>query len=48
MERHKVTTHILEATARMMVAGGKGLLAIDESTGTCNKRFTRYGIPQKR
>jgi fructose-bisphosphate aldolase class I len=29
-----------------MVADGKGLLAIDESTGTCNKRFARLGIPQ--
>ncbi len=37
---------ILEATARMMVADGKGLLAIDESTGTCNQRFADWGIPQ--
>lgn len=29
-----------------MVAGGKGLLAIDESTETCNKRFAKWGIPQ--
>ena len=29
-----------------MVADGKGLLAIDESTGTCNKRFAKWGIPQ--
>jgi fructose-bisphosphate aldolase class I len=29
-----------------MVANGKGLLAIDESTGTCNKRFARWGIAQ--
>jgi fructose-bisphosphate aldolase, class I len=29
-----------------MVANGKGLLAIDESTGTCNKRFAQWGIPQ--
>ncbi len=36
----------LEATAKMMVADGKGLLAIDESTGTCNKRFAKWGIPQ--
>ena len=36
----------LESTARMMVADGKGLLAIDESTGTCNKRFAQFGIPQ--
>jgi fructose-bisphosphate aldolase class I len=29
-----------------MVAGNKGLLAMDESTGTCNKRFAAAGIPQ--
>ncbi|MCG6550964.1 MAG: fructose-bisphosphate aldolase class I [Candidatus Magnetominusculus sp. LBB02] len=36
----------LIATARMMVAEGKGLLAMDESTPTCNKRFEKVGIPQ--
>jgi len=41
-----VNTQTLEATARMMVADGKGLIAIDESTGTCNKRFAKWGIPQ--
>jgi fructose-bisphosphate aldolase class I len=41
-----VNIQTLEATARMMVADGKGLLAIDESTGTCNKRFAQWGIPQ--
>src|ERR1700733_11246400 len=30
----------------MMVADGKGLLAMDESTPTCNKRFAKWGIPQ--
>ena len=35
----------LAATAGMMVADGKGLLALDESTGTCNKRFAQWGIP---
>ena len=33
-------------TARMLVAGDKGLLAMDESNSTCNKRFARLGIPQ--
>ena len=33
-------------TARTMVAGDKGLLAMDESNPTCNKRFARLGIPQ--
>ena len=46
MERHKVNAQTLEATAKIMVADGKGLLAIDESTGTCNKRFSKWGIPQ--
>ncbi len=32
--------------AKNMVALDKGLLAIDESNGTCNKRFAEYGIPQ--
>lgn len=31
--------HELEQTARAMVARGKGILAIDESTGTIKKRF---------
>jgi fructose-bisphosphate aldolase class I len=35
----------LENTAKAMVAPGKGLLAMDESTGTCNKRFAKVGIP---
>jgi len=33
-------------TARALVAGDKGLLAMDESNPTCNKRFARLGIPQ--
>ena len=33
-------------TARMLVAGDKGLLAMDESNPTCNKRFGKLGIPQ--
>jgi fructose-bisphosphate aldolase class I len=33
-------------TARSLVAGDKGLLAMDESNSTCNKRFARLGIPQ--
>jgi fructose-bisphosphate aldolase, class I len=33
-------------TARAMVAGDKGLLAMDESNPTCNKRFAKLGIPQ--
>jgi fructose-bisphosphate aldolase class I len=33
-------------TARALVAGDKGLLAMDESTPTCNRRFAKLGIPQ--
>ena len=33
-------------TARMLVAGDKGLLAMDENNPTCNKRFARLGIHQ--
>jgi fructose-bisphosphate aldolase class I len=33
-------------TAKKLVADGKGLLAMDESNPTCNKRFARLGIPQ--
>jgi len=36
----------LIATAKAMVAEGKGLLAMDESTPTCSKRFEKVGIPQ--
>ncbi len=31
-------------TAQAMVADGKGLLAMDESNGTCNQRFASAGI----
>ncbi|MGC9986044.1 MAG: class I fructose-bisphosphate aldolase, partial [Polyangia bacterium] len=33
-------------TATALVAGDKGLLAMDESNPTCNKRFAKLGIPQ--
>ncbi|MEM9541881.1 MAG: class I fructose-bisphosphate aldolase [Cyanobacteria bacterium P01_E01_bin.42] len=38
-------TQELRTTARAMVARGKGILAMDESNGTCNKRFQKLGIP---
>ena len=41
-----MNTQELVATARTLVAGDKGLLAMDESNPTCNKRFSRLGIPQ--
>ncbi|MFD1469487.1 class I fructose-bisphosphate aldolase [Hymenobacter caeli] len=37
---------ILAAIAQALVAPGKGLLAMDESTGTCNARFAAQGLPQ--
>jgi fructose-bisphosphate aldolase class I len=39
------TRHLID-TATALVADDKGLLAMDESTGTCNKRFAAHGIPQ--
>lgn len=36
----------LVATARALVGAGRGLLAMDESTTTCDKRFAACGIPQ--
>ncbi len=38
--------HPLIETARTLVAGDRGLLAMDESTPTCNKRFAAFGIAQ--
>jgi fructose-bisphosphate aldolase class I len=35
----------LAATAKAMVAPGKGILAADESYNTANKRFEKLGIP---
>ena len=35
----------LKKIAQQMVAPGKGILAADESTGTCEKKFTKAGIP---
>lgn len=34
----------LNEIANMMIAKGKGVLAADESTGTCTKRFEQVGI----
>ncbi len=41
-----MNTQALIDTARRMVADHKGLLAMDESNPTCNKRFAQWGIPQ--
>ena len=34
----------LESIAREMVAPGRGILAMDESTGTCTSRFEKLGV----
>lgn len=39
-------TEKLINTANALVADSKGLLAMDESNTTCNKRFDALGIPQ--
>lgn len=36
----------LISTAKKLVADNKGILAMDESNTTCNKRFAALGIPQ--
>ena len=36
----------LRDTVTMLFADSKGLLAMDESNPTCNKRFASLGIPQ--
>jgi fructose-bisphosphate aldolase, class I len=41
-----MNTAELEDTARALVDGDRGLLAMDESTPTCNARFARLGIPE--
>jgi fructose-bisphosphate aldolase, class I len=41
-----VNAQALIDTARALVADDKGLLAMDESDPTCNKRFVKLGIPQ--
>jgi fructose-bisphosphate aldolase class I len=46
MEQRQMKTQAIVDTARTMVAGDKGLLAMDESNPTCNKRFAKLGIPQ--
>jgi fructose-bisphosphate aldolase class I len=46
MGRRRVSARKLIDTARALVAGDKGLLAMDESIGTCNRRFAETGIAQ--
>jgi fructose-bisphosphate aldolase class I len=46
MEQYLMSTQALINTANALVADDKGLLAMDESNPTCNKRFAQLGIPQ--
>jgi fructose-bisphosphate aldolase, class I len=39
------TTELIN-TVQALLTGDKGLLAMDESNSTCNKRFAQLGIPQ--
>jgi fructose-bisphosphate aldolase class I len=39
-------TKLLIETVNSLIGGEKGLLAMDESTGTCNKRFSLLSIPE--
>ena len=41
-----MNTRSLGETAQTLVLANRGLLAMDESTGTCNRRFAEVGIPQ--
>ena len=41
-----MNTQRLRETAQALIADDKGLLAMDESNPTCNKRFAAAGIPQ--
>jgi fructose-bisphosphate aldolase class I len=41
-----MNSQLLKDTAKMLFADYKGLLAMDESNGTCNQRFEKLGIPQ--
>jgi len=46
MEQAGMKAQGLTDTAKALVAGDKGLLAMNESIPTCNKRFAKLGIRQ--
>jgi fructose-bisphosphate aldolase class I len=46
MEHPQMNAQELRDTTRRLIEHHKGLLAMDESTPTCNKRFAGLGIPQ--
>ena len=45
-EQARVNVRQLADATTALFAGDKGLLAMDESIATCNKRFAKLGIPQ--
>lgn len=44
--RYEMGTLEIAATVQALMQTGKGILAMDESNPTCNKRFAKLGIPQ--
>ena len=46
VEYIKMNVQKLIITAKALVENGKGLIAMDESTPTCNKRFANLGIAE--
>ena len=48
VERPHVKTQAILETAQALVAGDKGLLAMDESTPTCNSGLPLWGFPRRR
>ena len=45
-EQAQMKSQVLRDIATTLFAHSKGLLAMDESTPTCSKRFASLGIPQ--
>ena len=41
-----INEQLLEATAKALVAPGRGILAADESTASANKRFALVGVEE--
>ncbi|HWJ18544.1 MAG TPA: class I fructose-bisphosphate aldolase, partial [Geobacterales bacterium] len=46
MGRQQMTVQELAVTAHKLVGSDKGILAMDESNSTCNKRFAAVGAPE--
>ena len=46
MKKIKIESQELTRQAKALLVNDKGILAMDESTSTCNRRFASLGIPQ--